>query len=299
MVEASRKYERIVQVGMQGRSIEHKKRAIELLHQGVIGRVYLAKGLCYKRRLTIGHKPDVPVPDGVDYDLWRGPAPMRSFNPNRFHYNWHWFWETGNGDIGNQGPHQLDLARWGLGKTTHPARITATGGKFLYDDDQETPNVLVANYDYGDCQMQFEVRGLPTNGEGDITYDPNNRGYIGNLYYGSEGFMTLDYKGFRVYGGDRRELLQQMGYTEPQADDTTPHVRNFVNCVKSRKYRDLGADIEDGHLSTSLAHLANISFRAHRPLDFDPSTEAILHDEEASRQLSRVYREPFVVPAVV
>jgi predicted dehydrogenase len=299
MVEAARKYKRMVQVGMQGRSIEHKKRAIELLRQGAIGKVYLAKGLCYKRRLSIGRMADAPVPAGVDYDIWRGPAPMRPFNPNRFHYKWHWFWETGNGDIGNQGPHQLDLARWGLGKTTHPRRISSSGGKFIYDDDQETPNTLLTTFHYDDCQIQFEVRGLPTNGEGDIVYDPRNKGYIGNLYWGSEGFMSLDFKGFRIYKGEGRELIQQMSYTEPEADDTVPHVRNFLAAVKSRNYRDLTADVEEGHISTSLAHLANISYRAGRQIDFDPDAETILHDDVAKRYLSREYRKPFEVPAKV
>ena len=299
MVEAARKYKRIVQVGMQGRSIEHKKRAIELLHQGVIGKVYLAKGLCYKRRLTIGHLADSPVPPGVDYDIWRGPAPMRPFNANRFHYKWHWFWETGNGDIGNQGPHQLDLARWGLGKTTHPRLITSTGGKFVYDDDQETPNTLLSTYQYEDCQIQFEVRGLPTNGEGDITYDPNNKGYIGNLYYGSEGFMALDYKGFRVFKGENRELVQQMTYTEPQTDDNVPHARNFLSCMRDRNQRNLAADIEDGHISTSLAHLGNIAYRVGRKLEFDPANETFLHEKDAKVLLSREYRKPFEMPAAV
>jgi predicted dehydrogenase len=299
MIEAARKYKRVVQVGMQGRSIEHKKRAIELLHQGVIGKLYLARGLCYKRRLSIGHMADSAVPPGVDYDIWRGPAPMRSFNPNRFHYKWHWFWETGNGDIGNQGPHQLDLARWGLGKTTHPRQIDSAGGKYVYDDDQETPNVLLTTYRYDDCEIQFEVRGLPTNGEGDVTFDPNNNGYIGNLFYGSDGLMTLDFKGFRIFKGEKRELVQQMSYTEAQADDTTPHVSNFLSCIKTRKCEDLTAGIEDGHISTSLAHLANISYRVGRRLEFDPANETIPHDEEARRYLSREYRKPFEVPAKV
>jgi predicted dehydrogenase len=162
MIEAARKYQRIVQVGMQSRDIAHKRRAIELLRQGAIGKLYMAKGLCYKRRRSIGRQPDGPVPPGVDYDLWLGPAPWRPFNPNRFHYNWHWFWDTGNGDIGNQGVHEMDIARWGLGKQTLPTVVHSTGGKFVYDDDQETPNTQIAEFDYGDCLLVFEVRGLLT-----------------------------------------------------------------------------------------------------------------------------------------
>jgi predicted dehydrogenase len=136
MVEAARKYSRVMQVGMQSRSIQHKRRAMDLLRQGVIGKIYMAKGICYKRRPSIGKKPDGPVPPGVNYDLWLGPAPMRPFNENRFHYNWHWFWDTGNGDIGNQGVHEMDIARWGLDKSTLPKVVHSSGWKFVYDDDQ-------------------------------------------------------------------------------------------------------------------------------------------------------------------
>ena len=174
IVEAAAKYRRIVQVGMQSRSIEHKQKAIELLRQGAIGKVYLAKGICYKRRKSIGKSPDGPVPAGVDYSQWLGPAPMRPFNPNRFHYNWHWYWDTGNGDIANQGVHEMDIARWGLGKRELPKRISASGGKFAYDDDQETPNIQLASFDYGDCQLVFEVRGLLTGSEGSIPSDGGN-----------------------------------------------------------------------------------------------------------------------------
>ena len=127
MVEAARKYNRMVQVGTQSRTTAHKIDAMQMLHDGVIGKVYMAKGLCYKRRNSIGHQPDGPVPPGVDYDIWLGPAPMRPFNPNRFHYNWHWFWDTGNGDIGNQGVHEMDIARWGLGKHTLPKAVVSDG----------------------------------------------------------------------------------------------------------------------------------------------------------------------------
>jgi predicted dehydrogenase len=187
MVEAARKYNRIVQVGMQSRTTRHKIRAIELLRQGVIGKLYMAKGLCFKRRRSIGKSLDGPVPAGVDYNLWLGPAPMRPFNPNRFHYNWHWFWDTGNGDIGNQGVHEMDICRWGLGKDTLPKTVYSTGGKYVYDDDQETPNTQLATFDYGDCLLVFEVRGLLTGGESSIVKDGGN--YIGNLFYGSEGHM--------------------------------------------------------------------------------------------------------------
>src|SRR5690242_13584063 len=168
MIEAARKYNRMVQVGSQSRSTPHKIRAIQLLHDGVIGNLYLAKGLCYKRRKSIGHKPDGPVPPGVDWDKFLGPAPMRAFNENRFKYNWHWFWDTGNGDIGNQGVHEMDIARWGLGKDDLPASAGSMGGKYVYDDDQETPNTQMATFDYGPSEIMFEVRGILTGSEGGL-----------------------------------------------------------------------------------------------------------------------------------
>jgi len=297
MVEAARKYQRMVQVGMQARSLEHYRRAIELLHQGAIGKLYMAKGLCLKRRKSIGRQPDGPVPPGVDYDLWLGPAPVRPFNPNRFHYNWHWFWDTGNGDIGNQGVHEMDLARWALKKDTLPAKVHSSGGKFIYDDDQETPNTQLTVLEYGDCQLVFEVRGLLTGGESSIQYDGAN--YIGNIFLGSEGFLSLDCFGFQMDLGEKRELAQQMKYTEPSSWDTGPHVENFLKAMRSRSYQDLNCDIVNGHLSAALCHLANISYRTGRKLLFDPVKETFVGDAEANRYASRDYRAPYLVPARV
>ena len=295
MVEAARRYDRIVQAGMQSRSIAHKRRAIELIQQGAIGKVYMAKGLCYKRRRSIGRAADGPAPAGVDYDLWRGPAPMRPFNSNRFHYNWHWFWDTGNGDIGNQGVHEMDIARWGLAKSTLPRRIFSSGGKFAYDDDQETPNTQLATFDYGDCQIVFEVRGLFTGGESSIVFDGSN--YIGNLFLGTEGTMSVDLRGFQIYRGEKRELVEKMEHMEPRTWDTAPHVANFLSSVRSRRRADLTGDIEEGHISAALCHLANASYRTGRALDFDSKTETFGNDREANTYLSRDYRKPFVVPA--
>lgn len=297
MVEAARKYNRIVQSGMQCRSIQHRRRAIERLHEGVIGKLYMAKGLCFKRRLSIGRKPDGPVPAGVDYDLWLGPAAFRPFNPNRFHYNWHWFWATGNGDIGNQGPHQMDLARWGLGNTTLPKRVVSTGAKFIHDDDQQTPNTQTAIFEYEDRHIVFEIRGLLTGGESSIAFDGGN--YIGNLFFGSEGFMSLDAGGYQIYLGEKRELAESMKRVELSPDDPAPHVANFLDAVRSRRPDRLAAPIEEGHLSAALCHLANISYRTGRKLEFDTAAEHFSADTEANALLSRKYRPPFVVPARV
>jgi predicted dehydrogenase len=179
MIEAARKYNRLVQVGTQNRSISSVRAAIKFLHEGGIGEVYMAKGLCFKPRDTIGKKPNGPIPDGVHFDLWLGPAPDRPFNENRFHYNWHWFWDYGCTDLGNQGPHQMDIARWGLNKSEYPVRIKCTGGYFAFESDQETPNTQMATLEYADGKiLQFEVRGLYTNGEDQIK--------IGNLFYGRD-----------------------------------------------------------------------------------------------------------------
>ncbi len=299
MVDAARKYKRIVQVGHQSRTIEHKIRAMTLLREGVIGKVYLAKGLCFKRRVTIGRKPDGPVPAGVDYNQWLGPAPDRPFNPNRFHYNWHWFWDYGNGDIGNQGVHEMDIARWGLGKDTLPKTVYASGGKFVYDDDQETPNTLTATFDYGDAQLVFEVRGLITGIEADIGPEPGSMNSIGNIFFGSEGYMTVDVLGFRTFLGEKRTPGPAMKYAEPRQWDTSPHMENFLKAVRSRQARDLTCGIETGHLSAALCHLANISYRTGRKLAFDASRENFGPDREANALLTRPYRAGFVVPEKV
>ncbi len=222
---------------------------------------------------------------------------MRPFNPNRFHYNWHWFWDTGNGDIGNQGVHEMDIARWGLGKTSLPAKVISTGGKFVYDDDQETPNTQLAVFEYDDSQLVFEVRGLLTGGESSIAYDGSN--FIGNLFYGSDGFMSLDYKGCQIYKGEERKLVQELKFSEPKTWDTTPHMANFLAAVRSRNYKDLHCDIEEGHISAALVHMANTSYRLGRKLHFDPAHENFGSDQQANQYLTRKYREPFVVPAKV
>src|SRR3954470_14338973 len=166
MLEVARQTGRMLQIGSQHRSTPFKMRAMEAIHGGLIGDVYLSKGLCFKRRASIGHKPDSPTPPGVNWNLFRGPAPMRPFNELRFKYNWHWFWDTGNGDIGNQGVHEMGVARWALGDPEWPKTAYAAGGKYIYNDDQETPNTLLAQFDFGGRELVFEVRGLLTNAEG-------------------------------------------------------------------------------------------------------------------------------------
>ncbi len=292
MVDAARKYKRMVQVGMQSRSTTHKIRAMDLLHQGVLGKLYMAKGLCFKRRKSIGHAEDEPVPPGVNWDLFLGPAPMRPFNKLRFRYNWHWFWDTGNGDIGNQGIHEMDIARWGLGLGL-PQGGVGVGGKYVYKDDQETPNTLLAALDYGDSEIQFEVRGLITGGEADLTVSKN---IIGDIFFGENGYMTVDHSGFRTFLGEKREPGQAMEAVKGE-DGTTKHMENFLQAIHSRNYKDLHGDVAVGVASMVLVHIANISYRVGRSVKFDPVTQTFGNDMQANALISRPrYRPPYIVP---
>jgi predicted dehydrogenase len=294
MIAAARKYNRIVQAGSQSRSIAHKQQAIKLLQEGAIGKIYMAKGLCYKRRPSIGKKPDQPTPPGVDWSLFLGPAPMRAFNENRFKYNWHWFWETGNGDIGNQGVHEMDVALWGLGKTVMPKSAFSSGGKFVYDDDQETPNTQLASFNFGDAELVFEVRGLPSPDEGPLKRRGNNT--IGNIFYGSDGYLAVDGSGFWLYKGEQHTLAME---GKAQRGDTSPHMDNFLKAVKSRKREDLNAEVAVNVLASNYCHLANISYRVGRKLTWDPAREKFAGDAEADALLTRKYRAPYIVPEKV
>ncbi|MEO7650852.1 MAG: Gfo/Idh/MocA family oxidoreductase [Bryobacteraceae bacterium] len=290
MVKAARKYNRMVQVGMQSRSTGYKHRAVELVRSGAIGKVYYAKGLCYKRRASIGHADDAPVPPGLDWDKFLGPAPKRAFNPLRFRYNWHWFWDTGNGDIGNQGIHEMDVARWGLGRGL-PKSVVSTGGKFLYEDDQETPNTQTATFDYGDAQLVFEVRGLSTGGgEADLQSEKGN--FMGNIWMGSKGYLKLDRLGYQIFLGDKREPGPSS--KDSEYADTKSHMVNFLEAVKSRDAKHLNGEIAEGVTSAVLVHMANTSYRLGRKLAFDASTEKYVNDAEANAMLTRPhYRDPY------
>jgi predicted dehydrogenase len=300
LVRAAEKYQRIVQHGTQSRSARAFIDAIDHLHKGTFGEIYLARGLCFKRRETIGRTPVEPVPRGVDYDLWTGPAPAKPFTPNRFHYNWHWFWDTGNGDLGNQGIHQVDAARWGLGVRL-PTRVSAVGGHFMFDDDQETPNTLSCMFEFDQPDghrkmMEFDVRHWITNNEAGIRGGAFRRhNTIGDIFYGSKGYLAAGNEDAFSYeswlGTD-----QQAG---PRGQSGHDHFANFISCVRSRKAAELRAPIEEGHISCALVHLANASYRLGRGLRFDPETEQVVDDEAANRLLSdgdRGYRAPFVVP---
>jgi predicted dehydrogenase len=304
MVEAARKYSRVVQTGTQARSSMATNDAINFIREDGLGKTYMAKGLCLKPRGSIGHVGDSEIPAGVNWDVFLGPAAYRPFNENRFHYKWHWFWDTGNGDFGNQGVHQADIARWALNKRTHPVKIHGMGNYFIWNSDQETPNIQHLVFEYEDgCILQFEVRGLPTNAEGDTR--------IGNLIFGSKGWMSIaneDDGKSQVHYGDINILSS--GYssyeekTGPSFANESPetsdvnylHFKNFIDCVRSRKWQDLNADILEGHLSSSLCHLGNIACRVKRTLHFNSYSEKFVNDDEADSYLTKMYRAPYMLP---
>jgi predicted dehydrogenase len=318
LVKAASKYNRIVQHGTNMRTSPAVREGIQKLQEGVVGDVYMARGLCYCRRPSIGHAPVEPVPPNVHYDLWIGPAPLKPFTQNRFHYNWHWFWDTGNGDVGNQGIHYMDVARWGLG-VKFPNKVSAIGGHFMFDDDQETPNTLncTFQFDMPDGKRKLlvmEVRHWITNHEADIDTPgfgliiPNFLGYpdprsehrrqfsgqtVGDIFYGPKGYMAIAHGGhdfYRTWLGKE----QEPGPSTNQYEGSC--WANFIAGVRSRKKEDLHAPIEEGHYSCTLVHLANASYRLGRTLNFDPGTEQVIGDEEANRLLRGAYRDPFVVP---
>jgi len=319
VIEAAQKYNRIVQVGFQNRSNPKVRQGIQFLHQGGIGEVYMARVLCFKPRESIGRCPDGPAPPGeeydyfihgktgpaydsdylsrVHYDLWLGPAPKRQFNHNRFHYNWHWFWDYGNGDIGNNAPHDLDIARWGLNKPCLPVKTFCSGGYFAFDSDQETPNTQIANYEFDDgTLMTCEVRGAYTNSEDEVL--------MGNLFYGSKGWMIINDGEWKSFFGRKNEPGPSSAGNEKETHSRmdlagaggAEHMENFIAALRTGRREDLHCDIEQGHLSCIIPHLANISYRLRRPVHFDSKSERFHEDQQANAMLLREYAKGFEMP---
>jgi len=291
MVEAANKYKRIVQHGVQLRSSPSIREGVEKMRNGVIGDVYMARGLVFRRRGSIGNKPDeANPPKHLKWDLWQGPAQERDFSKRLVHYNWHWHWDYGNGDVGNQGIHETDMCQWGL-DVGLPSEVVAMGGKFLWeDDDKETPEVLTSNYYYPEenKMIQFEVRNWNTNPEGGAG--------VGNIFYGSEGYMVVHgYSAYETFLGPKRER----GPKRSGGDAMTEHMSNFLAAVRSRDASSLHGPVETAHTSSALAHLGNTAYRLGRKLNFDPKSETFVNDPEADTMLTREYRKPFVVPTVV
>jgi predicted dehydrogenase len=256
MTAAARKYKKICQVGTQSRSNPGMRDAIAHVRSGKIGKVELAIGLCYKPRPSIGDiglkMGEQKPPATMDYDLWCGPAPLkmpkRRTKNGTVHYDWHWIWDFGNGDLGNQGVHEMDKARWGLGKSTMPNSVLSVGGRFGYVDDGETANTQLCVFDYGAEKLIFEVRGLKT--------DDYKGAKVGNIWVGSEGYVVCpNYAGGTAYDKSGKEVAKFNSGSDQH------HYDNFVKAVRSRKVEDLNCDIAEGHLSAALCHLANISYR--------------------------------------
>lgn len=327
LVEAAHKYKVIVQDGAEQRSNPCAISMANYLESGKLGHLYMAKGMCYKWRESIGKYPDGPMGVDekfsltvgnnnyetgytrdylkyVDYNLWQGPAKEHPFNRNRFHYNWHWNWEYGNGDMGNQGVHEMDIARWGLGVKL-PVMITAVGGHFMFDDAQNTPNQLMVQFEFpynavkGDKKkiLQFEVRNWMTNREGLLQMvEEKNNNYmtsatnnIGNLFFGSEGFMSKNVNDWQVYKGKEAKLAET-------GSGLGDHYENFINAIRANDQTLAKANIEEGFYSCALVHLGNIAYRLGRSLEFDPIKMKFINDPAADALLTREYRAPFQVP---
>ncbi|QDU91652.1 Alpha-N-acetylgalactosaminidase [Pirellulimonas nuda] len=289
MIEAAKRYDRIVQHGVQLRSNPALQEAVQKMRDGVIGDVYLARGLVYRRRPSIGNKPNATPPKTLNWDLWQGPAQERPYSERYVHYNWHWHWDYGNGDVANQGVHETDMCLWGLGVGL-PDEVQAMGGKFLWDDDKETPELLSSCFKYRDAKkmIEFEVRPWDTNDEQGVG--------VGNLFYGTEGYLAVNgYNGYKTFLGAKREP----GPSGSEGDPLGRHFKNFIDAVRSRDASSLNGPVETAHTSSALAHLGNISYRLGRRLEFNPKTETFVGDPEADAMLTRQYREPYVVPEVV
>lgn len=325
-VEAAKKYNRIVSHGTQRRSGATWQLAKEIA-EGKRGKLLVSRGTCFKRRGSIGFKREEQPPSTLDFNIWLGPAPQQPFHRNLVHYNWHWFWDTGNGDIGNQGVHEMDVARWVIPGATLPRSVISVGGRFGYTDQGQTPNTQIAIFDFGGILLLFEVRGLPAKAAG----SESAKNSIGN-----------------------NQVFDAKATWNPPAPAEHPGVKspiaprgpgqgifdNFIQCVRSRKAEELDAHILEGHYSAALCHLANISYRlgedvpfdrqvkafagnaaateafaqmqehlkdngvsltdtkyrVGRFLKFDPANEKFIGDDEANKLLTREYRAPFVVP---
>lgn len=340
LVEAARKYEKIVQTGTQSRSSDAIREAVEWVRAGNLGKILISRGLCYKPRPSIGKVdgPQQPPPD-VDYDLWCGPAPMDPVRRKQFHYDWHWIWNYGNGDLGNQGIHQMDIARWFLGEDALSPRVWSVGGRFGYEDDGETANTQIVYHDYPKAPLIFEVRGLPEKtGSKNMDRFPSRDkgGSVAVIIHCEGGYVLVpNYSSATAYDKDGKEVKKWSG--------SDNHYENFIKAVRSRKHTELNADILEGHLSSALCHTGNVSYRLGKQsspdeireaikadkdasesfgrmqehlaankvdlaktkatlgvfLKMDPKTERFLENDKANELLSRDYRKPYVVPEKV
>ncbi|AEL27475.1 Gfo/Idh/MocA family protein [Cyclobacterium marinum] len=314
MIQAAQKTGLTVQVGLTNRSYNNVREAIQFLHEGGIGKVYMARALTFKLRNSYGTAENSRPPEGFHYDQWLGPALYRPYNDKRSHYNWHWYWDTGNGDSGNTGTHQLDIARWGLQKNEHPETIYSMGGIYGFNLDdclpenctpgtrvygdvntyghdksaQETPNIQTGLFKYVDGTMlEYEARGRYTNHEGSGGQE------VGNLFYGEDGWLEISGNSWRAF--HHRET-QPFASSKANGEQTATLYSNFIETIRSGDHKMLQCDMHEGFYSTALPLLANISYRVKRELKFMGDYERFANDSEADTMLSRIYREPYVVP---
>ena len=282
-IEAARRAGRVVQLGTQSRSRPVIIRGIEYAQSGKIGPLLMAKAWNIQLRDNIGRKPDGPVPPGVDYETWLGAAPWIPFNENRFHYKWHWCWHFGTGDIGNDGIHQIDIARWALG-VSYPARVSGMGRKMFFDDDQQTPDTMNITYDYGSKALIWEMR----------IWNPYGMEQVDNgvAVYGTDGMVHIGRWnrkwGYKVFDKDGKQVLH-----DDQGQDDF-HAQNFLDCVRSRQQPN--ADIGTGQISAMHSHLGNIVARTGRNLEFDAGTETVVGDPAANLYVRRRYRKHWATP---
>ncbi len=336
IVEVARQLNHIVQTGTQSRSSSGIREGIQWVREGNMGKILRARGFCYKRRPSIG-KVDgpQPIPPGIDYDLWCGPAPKGPLMRKKLHYDWHWVWPTGNGDLGNQGIHQMDMARWALGEMELSPRVLSVGGRLGYVDDGTTPNTMVVFHDYPTAPLIFEVRGLPASA--DAQDMDKYRGVGVGIVVDCEGGSMV------IPGYTGATMLDKNGSEIKKFSGSSSHFANFIDAVRSRKQTDLNADILEGHLSSALCHTGNISYQLGKTqspeeireavksnkdlaeaigrmeehlaankvdlkktpatlgtvLKMNPKTERFIGNAQADQLLTRDYRKPFVVPAKV
>ena len=294
-IAAARKYKRIVQVGAQRRTWSGLTEGINLLHEGIIGRVYFARGWYTNKRVSIGFGKQVPVPSTLDFDLWQGPAPRSAYRDNLVHYNWHWFWHWGTGEALNNGTHEIDVIRWGIG-LDFPTNVSSEGARFAFKDDWETPDTQIINLQFGDrCLVTWEGRSCNArNSEG---------GDRGVIFYGENGAMETGHNGYRVFDQnnklikelDSKEVIDGRNPNSISANLDMPHIYDFLEAIKNNRLPN--ADIAELHKSTTLVQLGNIAWRTGQRLTIDPSSGHILNNAEAQKLWGRTY-EPGWEPTV-
>jgi predicted dehydrogenase len=290
MVEAAARHNRVVQAGLQRRSGAGLAKAAQFLREGGLGKIYAGKTIVYRQRDPIGVVANSAVPPGVNYDLWLGPAPERPFNTNHFHYHWHFFWEYGTTDLGNTGVHSMDVTRFLLGKQEHPRTVYCAGG--LYEagapTDQTVPNTQYVTYKYADgTELHCDLRNWYTGPEE----------AQGVFIYGEKGWMRFGGSQAQVFLGKRNEPGPAL--TADDDDERESHFENFINAIRSRRTADLKAPIAEGHFSTALCHVGNISHRVGRSVTFDGARERFVGDADADKLLARAYRKPYAMPEKV